>query len=667
MKSNDPIQPPDEPCTPRPSQIISAPAGLVVAGQEGRLIPDLRKAAQGRNPVETLVASAVTFYQSRFRPDLQPLAAALADLAVTGRVSYTAFVRTPPTEAMLVPAVQSRLAQLNPKSSIPIADVTAAANAALDRAYHVALALRGPYPKRIEARKQLQWIAVSGEDDSPHRPVNVASAPYPQHEIPVTIGPAAVRHGGAPPPPPPGTVTIQTRFFIASLTPPPAGPTPPARSVPVDAPPVVPDGDRVILFVHGHSSNAEEALELIPPLLEAGKNCGTRFSVISLDLPCNGYSSMIDHTAVAPSEATTFPAGIRDRGPIHTPILDFVENFVVAFLDALDRHTPIKNRFAGVIGGSLGGNLGLRLGRRDLHACQWLASGIVSWSPASVWAPMVQDELKRHGPETCRTNWNATETERSRTDYFHDVYDHDIFPLVVPAQPKQWYRDDWEPCKTIHIQESRSGRQEIYNQWFRRWHYRLAGEQLIFSHVDHVDHENHHTPYRYELNTVRQLLAAGEKDNYNYSDIYDATRQLAQKMVHTPGFSLFLHDTGHSIHAERPRFLATEIAGFFAVEVPRRQFAQPVHFTPDPLPVDKPITVTVDARDAETAKPVPVWVQIDGRAVPTRNNSFTYTFPAPKVHMPPKPGIGQPVVDYPSGLIGASGYEPAPLQLRFQH
>ena len=69
----------------------------------------------------------------------------------------------------------------------------------MTRAYEVAWALRGPNEQqRFQLRKSLGWIAVSGEDDPPARPVNVPSglpifatdgktqvSAYPQYELPV--------------------------------------------------------------------------------------------------------------------------------------------------------------------------------------------------------------------------------------------------------------------------------------------------------------------------------------------------------------------------------------------------------------------------------------------------------------------------------------------------
>jgi hypothetical protein len=548
MDATDPILPTlDEPSTE--SEVLLPPPTLV--GAEGRLHAGLREAARTRDPVEILTRSAVAYYTATCaeRED-DPTFRALADLAVTGRDAYGRLREASLSEARLVPAVRARLAAAGARAAQ--VDIEEAAAAALDRAYGVAWALRGPHAHRASARKALGWIAVSSEDDPPHRPVNVPSAAFPQYEIPVTVA---------------GLPALQTRFFVASqgASEEHVGAVS-ARSAPPDPIPHVREGDQVILFLHGHSSSAEEASGLIPWLLEAGTQHGTRFSIISLDLPSNGYSSRIDHTAVAPSSATRSPAWPTDEGPVHTPLLDFLESFVVAFVDALDRHTPIKHRFAGVIGGSLGGNLGLRLGRRDVRAFPWLGGGIVSWSPASVWRPFVNDLIKRLGPNHCRDNWDLPETEASRTAYFTEVFDEPMVRVLLPqTQPESWFRDGWSR-KAHAIRSARFARHETYDPVFRRWHWRVAGEQLIFSHVDRTDRESAASPFRYELNRVRHLLMAGEKDDLVFSNIYSATRALAARMLGTPGRSVFLRETGHSIHAERPRYLAGEIARFLTVE-----------------------------------------------------------------------------------------------------
>ena len=552
---------PDEPCNGLPlPQTFQGPAQLVDPSNEFRLSLPLRAAAATFNSYEILSQAAVAHLATMNGGTGDPqLGDALADLAITGRKSYHHFKANPFPDAMLKQMTAAKAA-LTPSIPASPADVASAVHRALVRAYKVAWAIRGPANRRAAIRSPLGWIAVSGEDDTPHRPVNVPAPPHEQYEIPVTVG----------------GITVQTRFFIANDA---TGPAPlPNQPIllllPQDSVPTIPAGNQVILFLHGHSSSAEEALPIIPEIISAGNARGTMYSVVSLDLPNSGYSERFEHTTVAPASATTYPGGLFDTQPIHTPILDFEENFVAAFVDALDLITPVKTRFAGVIGGSLGGNLGLRLGRSDITARPWLGGGIVSWSPASVWDPMIRDEIKRKGPDRCRDFCAQPETPGSRADYFAEVFDRYIDPTFVRAtQPEFWYRQSWIPCKQLHIQFARVARREIYSPFFRQWHWRLAGEQLVYSHVDRVNHFDRTSPWRWELNTVRQLLAAGAGDNFQGSNIFNATQTLAGLMANTPGESLFLQDTGHSMHIERPAFLAGEIARFLDPTVATQQMS----------------------------------------------------------------------------------------------
>ena len=143
-----------------------------------------------------------------------------------------------------------------------------------------------------------------------------------------------------------------------------------------------------------------------------------------------------------------------------------------------------------------------------------------------------------------------------------------MLPGVNRKSPELWYAQEWVPCKDFHIAASRLARQEIYNPSFRRWHWRLAAEQLVYSHFDRYIRGDVSSHIRYEDNTVRQLLVAGARDDFRFSNIFPATQKLAQAMVNTPGRSLFLAQTGHSIHVERPRYFAGEIVEFLA-EAPR--------------------------------------------------------------------------------------------------
>jgi hypothetical protein len=110
----------------------------------------------------------------------------------------------------------------------------------------------------------------------------------------------------------------------------------------------------------------------------------------------------------------------------------------------------------------------------------------------------------------------------------------------------------------------RLDRREIYDPTFRRWHWRISEDQLVCSHLDP-------DPViglpRYQLNAIPMLLAAGVDDSYNVPgfpspNICPNTEWLAQQMANCPGVSLFLNDTGHSIHNERPKELSRAIFDF---------------------------------------------------------------------------------------------------------
>ena len=149
-----------------------------------------------------------------------------------------------------------------------------------------------------------------------------------------------------------------------------------------------------------------------------------------------------------------------------------------------------------------------------------------------------------------------------RIRFFYEAFDSNAGP-GTPPQPQLWYRDGW-PCRPAYIQDDRMERREIYNQIFRRWRWRVGLEQLLFSHL------NTDTPNglsRYASDQTRTFLLSGQKDNFNWSNIYTATRNLASLMLlnNTPGNSLFLLNTGHSIHNERPLLLSQQIVQFITL------------------------------------------------------------------------------------------------------
>jgi pimeloyl-ACP methyl ester carboxylesterase len=406
---------------------------------------------------------------------------------------------------------------------------------ALDRAYRVAWALRGPHAWRRDNRPALHRIGVSGEDDPPHRPVNVPSARFPQHDILVDVD-------GLP---------VRTRIMVASAGPGSHAPGFQARGVPPDPELVVPERDQVILFIHGDGSRLEEALSLVPHLHRLGRARARNSSIIAMDLPSCGYSEMIDPATISTLRPT------RHRHDI----LRFLERFVVAVVDAIDARVGIKNRITGIIGGGLGGSLVLRLGRMAGDGLPWLHTA-VAWSPASVWSSAADDAI--HEIAGNRTFSRSEEEERggTRRNHFFRVFEETadfVFFNLVPPQPQTRYRADWQPCKHRSILRTREDQEEIYHSRFRRWYWRVASEQRFFSHRD---------PYRrdgsrsHERIRVRTFLSAGTEDDYPGTHIYRRTRELVDLMSGVGGTSLFLRDTGHSIHRERPALFAREIDAF---------------------------------------------------------------------------------------------------------
>jgi hypothetical protein len=109
---------------------------------------------------------------------------------VSGSRAFESFRRQRPTDAKLQGC----------RKGLP----AAAVKQALDRAYKVAQILRaGDKAARYALRPE--YIAVSGEDDQPHRPVNVPWSDFPQYDLEVSV---PRRHAGG------GVEKVHTRFTI---------------------------------------------------------------------------------------------------------------------------------------------------------------------------------------------------------------------------------------------------------------------------------------------------------------------------------------------------------------------------------------------------------------------------------------------------------------------
>jgi hypothetical protein len=526
---------------------MNVPAAHNLGQNEGRLRPELRAAAKAADPLISLTLAAY-----KFGMDDGLWGNAFADLSVTGHKAFAAFSQILPQDAFC----QGLLGQKPPPfySQVGAERLLAGCRMALDRAYRVANFLRagqrGDTPAlklaKVAERNALGWIAVSGEDDSPHRPVDVPSSDFPQYNLLVNVqAPFSSL--------PQKMVTVHTRYTIAQSR----------------------------------------------QLSRNGKN----LVVISLDLPTSGYATNLSYNDVSPltdigHPKTTnvpfplpvlpgieilipgvgaFPPGtfIPANVPLpdfqasgNTPILQFIEDFVVRFVDRLDHSVPIKGNIKAVMGGSLGGNMTLRLGRRT--DAPWIQN-VVVWSPASIWDSLGAgaDILKHAGP---RSAWEsadkATITPRDspqaagfRHDFFAS-WDQAIVPVVIPVAQSDTWTSDFYLCKRSSVAAARLDRQETYDQNFLAWHWRLGAEQLLFSHQN-IDPQTGQRLYM--LNRKPMLLGCGVEDHVPFNDICPATQATAAHMTMTPGKALFLGETGHSLDNERRSFWALQIIQFLGL------------------------------------------------------------------------------------------------------
>ena len=465
------------------------------------------------------------------------LADAFADLCASGRNAYASFTGSPPSHAGVAAAASSLLAGV----SFGETALQAAVQNAFLRANAVASCLGAIQPSK-GVRAGLGWIALSAEDDPPRRPVNISTLPYPQYDLSVSVPTQA-----GP------MTTVEARYVVISDQ-------PTASAEPVFAPDA-----HILLFIHGDGSRCEEVGPLVAPLLAAGASRGHPYTIIAVDLPSHGCSTMVD--PLGPVFDGTPPwnnsAPVPPSRPPNYPVLEFLENFVLAFVATLSAKYGIGERFVGPMGGSLGGNMTLRLARSN---APWTRCAM-AWSPASIWNSLADDLVKQAGPNHCSTEGHALEDVGARANFFNDVFfatsNLAWFQLVGP-QGSYWYRDDWQPCKTNILAAAQLDRSELYNRIYRQFHYRMDWEQLLYSFND--NDPGSQQPRYFSFHSYL-LLAAGAKDtNSPATDIYDSAGFLGFGLLSTKtnGSTLFVEDTGHSMLDERPILMANQIDGFIA-------------------------------------------------------------------------------------------------------
>ncbi len=334
------------------------------------------------------------------------------------------------------------------------------------------------------------YIAVSGEDVVPRRPVNVSRTIHAESDISVPM----LINGDMK--------FFRTRYFVATNS---------------------KNNENVIIYIHGHSSRAEEAEELANTLLSYNKN----ITLVSFDLPNCGYSERFSYKSIG--KLTKFAC------------LDFIEQFILAFVQQLMYNGVIEEKsIKCVVGGSLGGNMCIRLSMLDNLVYPWLKK-IICWSPASLWSSFENHVSGNIAIQFCDSEAIKPETQQSRNEYFNNVYKKEI-PFLVKPQPKYWFSDRFK-YKNKLIQQSMYDRYEVYSSDFRSWHWLVAKEQLIYSHLDYKSYD------RIKSNLT---ILTGTDDNGG--ELYNSVIQFSKYMK--SGRVISLRDVGHSIHTERPHFLS---------------------------------------------------------------------------------------------------------------
>jgi pimeloyl-ACP methyl ester carboxylesterase len=411
----------------------SCPASGNINEQDGRINKFLRSYASSQDAKYILVGAVWT--QLGVTPTGNPsisscggnyntCATVLAQLAVTGRQAYNSFVSWDPTYAPVsggpqaedlaqlaqtgYPTTSAQLLSSNVKALPPLpsnfttAQVQTAANAVLQQAYTALWAVRSNDPLWRQYRAGAGWIAVSGEDDTPHRPVNVPTAPFPQYDIavPVTVNgrsytlttryilasaktdtfittkynertcstSTCAQLPVSTPAPPISTVTVPILNCIQPQPPLPQRSCVATRlTVPADSPKNV-FGDLTshgyIIYIHGGGSRLEEADMMAEQLLS--QEGSLPLVVISFDLPNSAYADQWLRSTTGGAPVLLDAAALFEDNPsgnvYNYPILGFTMTFIANFIKALGQQDVIDpKQTIALMGGSLGGNMSLLL------------------------------------------------------------------------------------------------------------------------------------------------------------------------------------------------------------------------------------------------------------------------------------------------------------------
>jgi hypothetical protein len=585
MDNSQPYEPPAEnPRAERAPSFHHAPRDLVEdywdperlgdrsgAGvRTARLVQSLRRVAAARDPMAALVESAVR----RHNGASDAMTTALADLAVTGRTAFARFRAAPPSESSLHAALTRALRERGRGEPDPRA-LNHAVGRTLDRAYQVAWALVAEGDRRQELREGLGWVAVSGEDDAPHVPVNLPCTRDAMGELHVRV---------------PGlSQTMICRAGIKIPGAPLPGQARPAqwRSLPPD---IERNFQRLIgadrynyydelaLFIHGLGSRLEESDGFKRELIATMGRRGVRLAVLSVDLPGFGYSSRIAMDAFLREtlggawHGFALPDGRGSNFPLLTLFRD-----VIALIQR-----QIRGGIQYAMGGSLGGNLSLYLAESPVRPFTRLSGGaemvnvrkFASWSPGSAWESYQRStnnpfeavgnngidfdvarpdrSIAKHGATTrSRARMVEPEDPRSRFRFFELMHRGEELPPPLSRGGAWGYPPEMPNLLT---------QAELYGPDYRRTFWTCAYEQVTFSHQEAFGLGQ----WRFQTINRPLLIAAGAGDRgtSDLMNIYDNVRKLTDHSPAVPGKRLLMLATGHSISDERPQHLAREVADF---------------------------------------------------------------------------------------------------------
>ena len=141
-------------------------------------------------------------------------------------------------------------------------------------------------------------------------------------------------------------------------------------------------------------------------------------------------------------------------------------------------------------------------------------------------------------------------------------WDQPILPILIPMAQSDTWTSDYYRCKKSSVAAARLDRHETYDANFLAWHWRLGGEQLLYSHQT-IDPTTGRP--RYMSNQKPMFLSCGTEDHVKFNDICPATQRTAPLMTMTPGKALFLERTGHSLDNERRNYFAKQIVEFLGL------------------------------------------------------------------------------------------------------